>query len=63
MVEDLYRDFKKKVEKKLKIEVKDLIIKDENGKVTIEVIPVTHTFSFGGNTQTQEEEVTEEKNE
>ena len=63
MVEDLYRDFKKTVEKKLKIEVKDLTIKDVDGKVKIEVIPVTHTFSFGNEEEPENEEVSEQEEE
>lgn len=54
VVEELYRDFRKRVEKKLKTEVEAVHIRDHEGEVVVEIVPKRVVSRFGSGTGTPE---------
>lgn len=56
MIEGLYLEFKKKVEKKYKVDIDSLIIEDVDGEVSIKLKPVTQSFSFDTKSTTDNSE-------
>lgn len=55
VVEELYRDFRKRVERKLKTDIEGIRIQDLDGETVVEVIPRRVVAKFGeGKTPAEE---------
>ena len=59
VVEELYRDFRKRVERKLKTDIEGIRIQDLDGETVVEVIPRRVVAKFGEGKAPAEEVVGE----